>query len=177
MQATTSCRANFGLSPAFNRVRRDMAVADLEAREAQREVWSRKVNRESSFVPNIIKDGVSSTWWTQRMMGGGFSGIARAEGRKIVASVFVGLKADEWESDHASSFGTSLFSALTASSTSLPHAKTFTSSIHTKPQVVGVAQDSSKGAVRVCSLKKERIQLQAESGRPRDLRFVASLSV
>ncbi|BGO98049.1 hypothetical protein JCM10021v2_001707 [Rhodotorula toruloides] len=53
----------------------------------------------------------------------------------MVASVFVGSKADEWESDHDSSFGTSLFIALTASSNVFPHDRTFTLTIHPKLHV------------------------------------------
>ncbi|GAA6052730.1 hypothetical protein NBRC10513_006805 [Rhodotorula toruloides] len=58
----------------------------------------------------------------------------------MVASVFVGSKAEECESDHASSLGTIEFMALTASSTVLPHANRLTSSIHPNPQVDLVSQ-------------------------------------
>jgi hypothetical protein len=64
--------------------------------------------------------------WLQRATGGGLSGIARWEGRKMVASVFVGSKAEECEPDHALRLGTIEFIALTASLTDLPHTSRFT---------------------------------------------------
>ncbi|BGP02529.1 hypothetical protein JCM10021v2_006246 [Rhodotorula toruloides] len=104
------------------------------------------------------------------MIWGGLAGIGRADGRKIVASVFVGSKADECESDQASRLGTRLFMALTASSTVLPHDRTFTSSTHPDPHVESVAQASSSGEfVQVQLLRKERIHRQAESASPRAL--------
>ncbi|EGU11365.1 Isopentenyl-diphosphate Delta-isomerase [Rhodotorula toruloides ATCC 204091] len=83
-----------------------MAVADLEAREAQRDVWSRKDSRESSFAPSIVRVALNSMRWPRRTTRVGFLGISRADGRKIVASVLVGSKAEEWELDQDSSFGT-----------------------------------------------------------------------
>ncbi|KAJ8294879.1 putative RNA-directed DNA polymerase from transposon BS [Rhodotorula toruloides] len=150
----------------------------------------------------IVREGVKATAWPWRMTRGGLSGIARAAGRKMVASVFVGSKADEWD------LGTIEFIALTASSTVFPHANKFTSSIPPKPQVKVVSQASSRGAlyarkrigergepwgsplvhsidslttpsscrVHERSLRKERIQAQAELGRPRIRRFVTTAS-
>ncbi|BGP70063.1 hypothetical protein NBRC10513v2_003417 [Rhodotorula toruloides] len=101
-QATASCPAIFGFKPALERVRSEMAVVEMDAREAHEAMCGRKVSRLSNFVPSIVRDGSNLISWPRRMTLGGLFGMARAAGRNMVASVLVGSKADKWEP--ASSF-------------------------------------------------------------------------
>lgn len=78
-------------------------------------------------------------------MGGGLLSNLLLKGRKMVALILVGSKADECESDHNSSFGMIVCIASTASLTVSPHARTLTSLTHPNPHVEGVLHASRSG--------------------------------